>query len=73
MFGLQDAAPKRLSLKQDYSEYAVPKTNVTHLWELSSPESLWRRANAPNVSFFTLYGSQFTFSTQLLVLNYLLK
>ena len=27
--------------------------------------SLWRRANAQNVSFFTLYGGQFTFSTQL--------
>ena len=40
MFGLKDAAPKRLSLKQDYSEYAMPKTNATHLWELGSPESL---------------------------------
>ena len=29
------------------------------------------RANARNVSFFTLYGGQFTFSTQLLTLNYL--
>ena len=35
-------------------------------------QSLWRRANARNVSFFTLYGGQFTFSTQLLTLNYLL-
>ena len=34
--------------------------------------SLWRRANARNVSFFTLYGGQFMFSTQLLKLNYLL-
>ena len=34
--------------------------------------SLWWRANARNVSFFTLYGGQFTFSTQLLTLNYLL-
>ena len=33
--------------------------------------SLWRRANARNVSFFTLYGGQFTFSTQSLTLNYL--
>ena len=35
-------------------------------------QSLWRRANARNVSFFTLYGGQFTFSTHLLTLNYLL-
>ena len=35
-------------------------------------QSLWRRANARNVSFFILYGGQFTFSTQLLTLNYLL-
>ena len=34
--------------------------------------SLWRRANTRKVSFFTLYGGQFTFSTQLLTLNYLL-
>ena len=33
--------------------------------------SLWRRANARNVSLLTLYGGQFTFSTQLLTLNYL--
>ena len=33
-------------------------------------QSLWRRANARNVSFFTLYSGQFTFSTQLLTLNY---
>ena len=35
-------------------------------------QSFWRRANARKVSFFTLYGGQFTFSTQLLTLNYLL-
>ena len=64
MFGLKDAAPKRLSLKQDYSEYAMPKTNVTHLWELGSPESLWRRANAPNVFFllFTVANLRFQLS-----------
>ena len=33
----------------------------------SSCQSLWRRANARNVSFLTLNGDQFTFST----LNYL--
>ena len=30
------------------------------------------RVNAQNVSFFTLYGGQFMFLTQLLTLNYLL-
>ena len=35
-------------------------------------QSLWRRANARNASFFTLYGGQFTFSTQMFRLNYLL-
>ena len=35
-------------------------------------QSLWQRANARNVSLLTLYGGQFTFSTQLLTLNYLL-
>ena len=34
--------------------------------------SLWRSANARNVSLLTLYGGQFTFSTQLLTPNYLL-
>lgn len=33
---------------------------------------LWRRANARNVIFFILYGGQFTLSTQLLTLIYLL-
>ena len=32
-------------------------------------QSLGRRANARNVSLLTLYGGQFTFSTQLLTLN----
>ena len=34
-------------------------------------QSLWRRVNAGNVSLSTLYGGQFTFSTQLITLNYL--
>ena len=42
------------------------------LFSLFLQLSLWRRANARNVSFFTLYGDQFTFSTQLLTLNDLL-
>ena len=32
--------------------------------------SLWRRANARNVSFETFYGGQFRLSTQLIILNY---
>ena len=36
-------------------------------------QSLWRRANARNVSFLTLYRGQFTFSTQSLTLNYQLR
>ena len=32
---------------------------------------LWRRANARNVSFETLYSGQFTLSTQLMIPNYL--
>ena len=42
------------------------------LFSLFRQLSLWRRANARNVSFFTLYGGQFTFSTQLLTSNDLL-
>ena len=42
-------------------------------WALALRQSLWRRANARNVSFFTLYGGQFTFSTQLLTLNYIVR
>ena len=30
--------------------------------------SLWRRANAQNVSFETLYGVQFTLSSQLIII-----
>ena len=41
-------------------------------WEsIAGNLSDWRRANTRNVSFFTLYGGQFTFSTQFLTLNYL--
>ena len=36
---------------------------------LALRQRIGRRANARNVSFFTLYGGQFTFSTQLLTLN----
>ena len=37
---------------------------------LALRQSLWRRANARNVSFKTLYGGQFTLSTQLIPPNY---
>ena len=33
-------------------------------------DSLWRRVNAPNVNFETIYGGKFTLSTQLIILNY---
>ena len=32
--------------------------------------SLWRKANARNFSFETIYGGQFSSSTQLIILNY---
>ena len=50
---------------QTYLRYQTP-------WSHTSFQSLWRKANARNVSLLTLYGGQFTFSTQLLTLNYLL-
>ena len=34
-------------------------------WRSANANSLWRRANARNVSFQSLYGGQFTLSTQL--------
>ena len=37
---------------------------------LETRKSLWQRAKARNVSFKTLYGGQFTLSTQLIILNY---
>ena len=40
---------------------------LIRLYDLKSD---WRRANARNVSFLTFYGGCFTFSTQLLTLNY---
>ena len=46
---------------------------VLRRWESTAGTlSLWRRANTRNVSYFTLYVGQFTFSTQLLTLNYLI-
>ena len=46
---------------------------VLRRWEsLAGILSLWRRANARNVTYFILYVGQFTFSTQLLTLNYLI-
>ena len=60
-----------------FSRHHTPTNSVTPLSAYKPThnpqflQSLWRRANARNVSFFTLYGSQFTFSTQSLTLNYL--
>ena len=61
-----------------FSRHHIPTNSVAPLsaYKLThNPQflqSLWRRANAQNVSFFTLYGGQFTFSTELWTLNYLL-
>ena len=54
---------------------SLPRGTVTLTWVAESsvpllPFSLWRRANARNVSFLTLYGGQFTLSTQLIIQNY---
>ena len=59
-----------------FSRHHIPTNNVaplstykpTHNPQLL--QSLWRRANARNVSLYTLHGGQFTFSTQLSTLNY---
>ena len=46
---------------------------VLRRWKsLAGILSFWRRANARNVIYFTLYVGQITFSTQLLTLNYLI-
>ena len=61
-----------------FSRHHIPTNSVAPLSAYKPThnpqflQSLWRRANARNVSFFTLYGGQFTFSTQLFTLNYLL-
>ena len=39
-------------------------------FQMCSLHLFWRRANAWNVSFETLYGGQFTLSTQFIILNY---
>ena len=40
------------------------------LWRRALLLSLWRRANARNVSLLTLYGGLFTLSTSYITLNY---
>ena len=59
-----------------FSRHHIPTNSVapfsadkyTHNSQFLQP--LWWRANAPNVSFLTLYSGQFTLSTQLIVQNY---
>ena len=52
-------------------EYSTIQGNLVLSNELIKyRHSLWRRANARNVGFQTLYGGQFTLSTQLIILNY---
>ena len=61
-----------------FSYHHIPTNSVAPLFAYKPThnpkflQSLWRKAYARNVSFFTLYGGQLTFSTQLLTLNYLL-
>ena len=61
-----------------FSCHHIPTNSVAPLFAYKPThnpkflQSLWRKAYARNVSFFTLYGGQLTFSTQLLTLNYLL-
>ena len=57
--------------RQILSQFAI-NTFISDQHNPQFLQSLRRRANARNVSFFTLYGGLFTFSTQLLTLNYLL-
>ena len=47
------------------------KTFKDDVRALALRHSLWRRANVRNVSFETLYGRQFTLSTQFIISNYL--
>ena len=61
------------------SRHHIPTNSVAPLFVYKPTDkpqflqSLWRRADAQNVNFFTLYGGQFTFSAQLLTLNYLIQ
>ena len=51
---------------------ATAKNFKADVSSVSPSSSLWRRANARNVSFETLYVSRSTLSTQLIIPNYLL-
>ena len=44
----------------------ITKPIFAHATLITKKISLWRRANARNVSFETLNGGQFTLSTQLI-------
>ena len=50
------------------------RDSTVFLWTIQFTSQVlipvWRRANARNVNFVTIYGSQFTLSTQLIKLNY---
>ena len=58
-----------------FSRHHIPTNSVTPFCAYKpthNPQLLrspWRRANTRNVSFYTLYDGQFTFSSQLLTLN----
>ena len=60
----------QLSWKRKLTTVKSKKVDIS---SVNPSSERWRRANARNVSFFTLYDGQFTFSTQLLTLNCLLQ
>ena len=61
---------ERFSFNQFILGFLVTTHIPNHIFNPQSLPSPWRRANARNVSFLTLYGSQCTLSTQLIILNY---
>ena len=61
---------ERFSFNQFILGFLVTTHIPNHIFNPQSLPSPWRRANARNVSFLTLYGGQYTLSTQLIILNY---
>ena len=63
-----NAMVNRISSPISVSNYYASAYKHTYMPKFL--HSLWRRANARNVSFETFYGGQFRLSTQLIILNY---
>ena len=55
-----------------YFKYQSIRVSKLKFRALAPNHSLWRRANARNVSFGTLNGGQYTYSNQLIEPNYLI-